>query len=103
MLFGCWSVFPLLTRLAAAFFLVMPSHLIVQATVSVIPAASSLILKALNEPARDRKKVCARVRVPACVRTMLPRYSSRCLAVTVTTTAHTHKVFFLGIGNVAKR
>ncbi|CAN0501928.1 unnamed protein product, partial [Ectocarpus sp. 12 AP-2014] len=28
-----------------------------QATVSVIPAASSLILKALNEPERDRKKV----------------------------------------------
>ncbi|CAM9419413.1 unnamed protein product [Sphacelaria rigidula] len=28
-----------------------------QATVSVIPAASSLILKALNEPPRDRKKV----------------------------------------------
>lgn len=33
--------------------------IIVQATVSVIPAASSLILKALNEPARDRKKVSA--------------------------------------------
>eukprot|EP00178_Gracilaria_changii_P012245 TRINITY_DN3460_c0_g1_i1.p1 TRINITY_DN3460_c0_g1~~TRINITY_DN3460_c0_g1_i1.p1 ORF type:complete len:166 (-),score=22.70 TRINITY_DN3460_c0_g1_i1:153-650(-) len=28
-----------------------------QATVSVIPAAASLILKALNEPERDRKKV----------------------------------------------
>eukprot|EP00611_Tribonema_gayanum_P010798 TRINITY_DN20914_c0_g1_i1.p1 TRINITY_DN20914_c0_g1~~TRINITY_DN20914_c0_g1_i1.p1 ORF type:complete len:190 (-),score=69.15 TRINITY_DN20914_c0_g1_i1:105-605(-) len=28
-----------------------------QATVSVIPSASSLILKALNEPERDRKKV----------------------------------------------
>lgn len=31
--------------------------LVFQATVSVIPAASSLILKALNEPERDRKKV----------------------------------------------
>ena len=28
-----------------------------QATVSVIPSASSLIMKALNEPPRDRKKV----------------------------------------------
>ncbi|CAM9579202.1 unnamed protein product [Ascophyllum nodosum] len=28
-----------------------------QATVAVVPAASSLILKALNEPPRDRKKV----------------------------------------------
>merc|ERR1711935_333430 len=28
-----------------------------QATVSMIPAASSLIMKALNEPVRDRKKV----------------------------------------------
>ena len=28
-----------------------------QATVSMIPAASSMILKALNEPVRDRKKV----------------------------------------------
>mmetsp|Transcript_9198 Transcript_9198/g.13811 ORF Transcript_9198/g.13811 Transcript_9198/m.13811 type:complete len:166 (+) Transcript_9198:51-548(+) len=28
-----------------------------QATVSVIPSASSLVLKALNEPPRDRKKV----------------------------------------------
>jgi large subunit ribosomal protein L12e len=27
-----------------------------QATVSIIPAASSLIMKALNEPPRDRKK-----------------------------------------------
>lgn len=28
-----------------------------QATVSMIPAASSLVMKALNEPVRDRKKV----------------------------------------------
>merc|ERR1712078_951145 len=28
-----------------------------QATVSMIPAASSMIMKALNEPVRDRKKV----------------------------------------------
>jgi len=28
-----------------------------QATVSIIPAASSLVMKALNEPVRDRKKV----------------------------------------------
>jgi large subunit ribosomal protein L12e len=28
-----------------------------QATVSMIPAASSLVMKALNEPTRDRKKV----------------------------------------------
>lgn len=28
-----------------------------QATVSLIPAASSLVMKALNEPVRDRKKV----------------------------------------------
>ena len=28
-----------------------------QATVSVIPSASSLVMKALNEPIRDRKKV----------------------------------------------
>eukprot|EP00636_Phaeomonas_parva_P015781 CAMPEP_0118878646 /NCGR_PEP_ID=MMETSP1163-20130328/18565_1 /TAXON_ID=124430 /ORGANISM="Phaeomonas parva, Strain CCMP2877" /LENGTH=164 /DNA_ID=CAMNT_0006814561 /DNA_START=46 /DNA_END=540 /DNA_ORIENTATION=+ len=28
-----------------------------QATVSVIPSASSLVMKALNEPVRDRKKV----------------------------------------------
>ena len=29
-----------------------------QATVSVVPSAASLIIKALKEPARDRKKVC---------------------------------------------
>lgn len=39
---------------------------------SVIPAASSLILKALNEPERDRKKVRAahvflRTHLPACL------------------------------------
>merc|ERR1719266_2292909 len=28
-----------------------------QATVSLIPSASSLVMKALNEPVRDRKKV----------------------------------------------
>jgi large subunit ribosomal protein L12e len=28
-----------------------------QATISMIPAASSLVMKALNEPVRDRKKV----------------------------------------------
>merc|ERR1712176_40868 len=28
-----------------------------QATVSMIPSASSLVMKALNEPVRDRKKV----------------------------------------------
>lgn len=38
------------------------SACLVQATVSVIPAASSLILKALNEPERDRKKVRVCVR-----------------------------------------
>ena len=30
-----------------------------QATVSVVPSAPALIIKALKEPPRDRKKVCA--------------------------------------------
>ncbi|CAM9293966.1 unnamed protein product, partial [Chrysoparadoxa australica] len=33
-----------------------------QATVSVIPSAASLILKALNEPPRDRKKVVKNIK-----------------------------------------
>ena len=31
------------------------------AKVSVIPSAASLVIKALKEPVRDRKKVCLRI------------------------------------------
>ena len=34
-----------------------------QATVSVVPSAPALIIKALKEPPRDRKKVCVRMAV----------------------------------------
>ena len=34
-----------------------------QATVSVVPSAPALIIKALKEPPRDRKKVCVRTAV----------------------------------------
>ena len=47
-----------------------------QATVSVIPAAASLILKALKEPPRDRKKVqCDDMLLASCVSLDMTRAS----------------------------
>lgn len=36
----------------------LPLSLILQAAVSLVPSASSMIIRALKEPPRDRKKVC---------------------------------------------
>merc|ERR1719507_1185822 len=62
-----------------------------QATVSLIPSASSLVMKALNEPVRDRKKVKNIVhngnitldQVIEIARTMRERSMARKLAGTV--------------------
>lgn len=38
-----------------------------QAKVTVVPSAAALIIKALKEPVRDRKKVCRPIKAAACV------------------------------------